>query len=61
MAGLRAAQEGRRPRALSREGLWEVQALMKSSDMFSAQVYKRIDMSKATLYRYVGPTGTKRK
>jgi DNA invertase Pin-like site-specific DNA recombinase len=65
MAGLRAARErgrvGGRPRALSEEDLPQVQALMKDPDVSTAQICERFDVSKATLYRYVGPNGKRRR
>jgi len=65
MAGLRAARErgrvGGRPRALSEEDLPQIQALMKDPDVSTAQICERFEVSKATLYRYVGPDGKRRK
>jgi len=65
MAGLRAARErgrvGGRPRALSEDDLPQVQALMKDPDVSTSQICERFDGSKATLYRYVGPDGKRRK
>jgi len=65
MAGLRAARErgrvGGRPRALSEEDLPQVQALMRQPDVSTRQICERFDISKATLYRYVGPDGTRRR
>lgn len=65
MAGLRAARErgrvGGRPRALSEEDLPEIQALMKDPDVSTSQICERFDVSKATLYRYVGPNGEARR
>ena len=65
MAGLRAARErgrvGGRPRALSEDDMPQVQALMKDPDISTAQICERFDVSKATLYRYVGPDGKRRK
>ena len=65
MAGLRAARErgrvGGRPRALSEEDLPQVQALMKDPGVSTAQICERFDISKATLYRYVGPNGKQRR
>jgi DNA invertase Pin-like site-specific DNA recombinase len=64
MAGLRAARErgrvGGRPRALSEEDLPQVQALMRQPDVSTRQICERFGISKATLYRYVGPDGTRR-
>ena len=64
MAGLRAARaRGRvsgRPRALSEEDMPQVQALMKDPDVSTAQICERFDVSKATLYRYIGPDGERR-
>jgi DNA invertase Pin-like site-specific DNA recombinase len=65
MAGLRAARErgrvGGRPRALSDEDLPQVLALMRQPDVSTRQICERFDISKATLYRYVGPDGTRRR
>jgi DNA invertase Pin-like site-specific DNA recombinase len=65
MAGLRAARErgrvGGRPRALSEEDLPQVQALMRQPDVSTRQICERFDISKATLYRYVGPDGDRRR
>jgi DNA invertase Pin-like site-specific DNA recombinase len=65
MAGLRAARErgrvGGRPRALSEKDLPQVQALMRQPDVSTRQICERFDISKATLYRYVGPDGTRRR
>jgi DNA invertase Pin-like site-specific DNA recombinase len=65
MAGLRAARErgrvGGRPRALSEEDIPELQALMKDEGVSTQQICERFDVSKATLYRYVGPDGERRR
>ncbi len=65
MAGLCAARErgrvGGRPRALSEEDMPQVQALMKDPDASTSQICERFDVSKATLYRYVGPNGKRRR
>lgn len=65
MAGLRAARKrgrvGGRPRALSEEDIPELQALMKDPDVSTKQICERFDVSKATLYRYVGPDGERRR
>jgi len=65
MAGLRAARErgrvGGRPRALSEEDLPQVQALMRDPAVPTRQICERFDISKATLYRYVGPDGARRR
>ena len=64
MAGLRAARSrgrtGGRPRALSEEDLPEVQALMRDPDVPVRRICERFEISKATLYRYVGPDGGRR-
>ena len=64
MAGLRAARArgrtGGRPRALSEEDLPEVQALMRDPDVPVRRICERFEISKATLYRYVGPDGKRR-
>ena len=65
MAGLRAARKqgrvGGRPRALSEEDIPELQALMKDEGVSTQQICDRFDVSKATLYRYVGPDGERRR
>jgi DNA invertase Pin-like site-specific DNA recombinase len=65
MAGLRAARErgrvGGPPRALSEEDLPQVQALMRQPDVSKRQICERFGISKATLYRYVGPSGERRR
>ena len=64
MAGLRAARArgrtGGRPRALSEEDLPELQALMRDPDVPVRRICERFEISKATLYRYVGPDGERR-
>jgi DNA invertase Pin-like site-specific DNA recombinase len=65
MAGLRAARErgrvGGRPRALEEEDIPQVQALMKDDSISTADICERFGISKATLYRYVGPEGERRR
>ena len=65
MAGLRAARArgrvGGRPRALSKEDLPQVQTLMENPDISTRQICERFEISKATLYRYVGPNGERRR
>jgi len=65
MAGLRAARArgrvGGRPRALSEEELPQVQTLMENPDISTQQICERFEISKATLYRYVGPNGERRR
>lgn len=65
MAGLRAARErgrvGGRPRALDEEDIPELQALMKDEGISTQQICDRFEISKATLYRYVGPDGERRR
>jgi len=65
MAGLRAARKqgrvGGRSRALSEEDIPELQALMKDSGVSTRQICERFDVSNATLYRYVGPDGERRR
>jgi DNA invertase Pin-like site-specific DNA recombinase len=64
MAGLRAARArgrtGGRPRALSDEDLPQVQALMRDPDVSTRKICERFEISRATLYRYVGPDGQRR-
>jgi DNA invertase Pin-like site-specific DNA recombinase len=64
MAGLRAARArgrtGGRPRALSEEDLPELQALMRDPEVPVRRICERFGISKATLYRYVGPNGERR-
>ena len=65
VAGLRAARErgrvGGRPRALSEEDIPELQALMKDPDVSTQQICDRFGVLKATLYKYVGPDGERRR
>jgi DNA invertase Pin-like site-specific DNA recombinase len=65
MAGLRAARAqgrvGGRPPALTEEDIPQVQALMREPEVSTRQICERFDISKATLYRYVGPDGERRK
>ena len=65
MAGLRAARErgrvGGRPRALDEEDIPALQALMKDPDVSTSDICERFGISKATLYRYVGPDGERRR
>ncbi len=65
MAGLKAARErgrvGGRPPALDEEDIPQVQAMMKDSDVSTADICERFDISRATLYRYVGPDGERRR
>lgn len=65
MAGLRAARErgrvGGRPRALTDDDIPQLQALMRDPDVSTRQICERFDVSKATLYRYVGPDGERRR
>jgi len=65
MAGLRAARErgrvGGRPRALDEEDIPELQALMKDPNVSTSDICERFGISKATLYRYVGPDGERRR
>jgi DNA invertase Pin-like site-specific DNA recombinase len=52
---------GGRPRALNGENLPQVQGLMCDLGVSTRQIYERFDISKATLYRYVGPGGERRR
>ena len=65
MAGLRAARArgrtGGRPRALEDDDLPQVQALMRDPGVSTRQICERFDISKATLYRYIGPDGERRR
>ena len=65
MAGLKAARErgriGGRPRALDEEDIPQVQSLMQNEDVSTKQICDRFEISKATLYRYVGPDGARRR
>jgi DNA invertase Pin-like site-specific DNA recombinase len=65
MAGLKAARErgrvGGRPRALDGKDIPELQALMKDPDVSTADICERFGISKATLYRYIGPNGERRR
>jgi DNA invertase Pin-like site-specific DNA recombinase len=65
MAGLKAARErgrvGGRPRALDEDEIPQIQSLMQNPDVSTAQICERFGISKATLYRYVGPNGGRRR
>jgi DNA invertase Pin-like site-specific DNA recombinase len=57
LAGLAAAREkgdvGGRPRSLTNEDLSAAKALLKDSDLSVAEIARRLNVSPATLYRYV--------
>lgn len=61
MAGLKAAHErergGGKPPALGEEEISRVQAMMKDSDISTVDICEPFDISRATLYRYVGTNG----
>jgi len=62
--GLRSAvEEGRvgRPRTLSEEDIPQVQALMRDPNISTSDICDRFDMSRTTLYDYVGPDGERRR
>lgn len=65
MAGLKAARErgntGGRPPALSEEDMPQIQALMRDDTVTTADICERFDISRPTLYRYVGPDGERRR
>ncbi|MBB4070609.1 DNA invertase Pin-like site-specific DNA recombinase [Salinibacter ruber] len=65
MAGLRAARErgrvGGRPPALDEEEIPEVQAMMRDEEVSTSDICERFEISRATLYRYVGPDGQRRR
>jgi DNA invertase Pin-like site-specific DNA recombinase len=65
MAGLKAARDrgrvGGRPPALDEEDIPQVQAMMKDPDVSTADICERFGISRATLYRYVGPNGERRR
>jgi DNA invertase Pin-like site-specific DNA recombinase len=65
MAGLKAARErgrtGGRPPALDEDDIPQIQSLMQNSDVSTKQICERFNISKATLYRYVGPDGKRRR
>ena len=52
---------GGRPCALEDDDLPQIQALMRDSGVSTRQICERLDISKATLYRYVGPDGERRR
>ena len=43
------------PRALDEHDIPHIQSLMQNNNVSTAQICKRLGVSKATLYRYVGP------
>ena len=49
------------PRALPDEEIPLAQALMRDPDVSTRQICERLEISKATLYRYVGPDGERRR
>lgn len=65
MAGLKAARErgrvGGRPPALDEKEIPQVQAMMKDEEVTTSDICERFDISRATLYRYVGPNGDRRR
>ena len=65
MAGLKAAREqgrvGGRPPALDEEEIPQVQALMQDEEVSTSDICERYGISRATLYRYVGPDGERRR
>jgi predicted transcriptional regulator len=46
---------------LSEEDIPELQVLMKDPDVLTADICEQFGVSKATLYRYVGPEGERRR
>ena len=65
MAGLKAARErgrtGGRPPKLDEEDIPQIQSLMQNPDVSTKRICERFEISKATLYRYVGPNGERRR
>jgi DNA invertase Pin-like site-specific DNA recombinase len=65
MAGLKAARErgrvGGRPPALDEDEIPQVQAMMRDEEVSTADICERFEISRATLYRYVGPNGKRRR
>ena len=65
MAGLKAARErgrvGGRPPALAEDEIPQVQAMMRDEEGSTADICERFEISRATLYRYVGPNGKRRR
>lgn len=65
MAGLKAARErgcvGGRPFALDEDEIPQVQAMMRDKEISTSDICERFDISRATLYRYVGPEGQRRR
>jgi DNA invertase Pin-like site-specific DNA recombinase len=56
-----ARWRGSKPRALDEEDIPQVQSLMQNPDVSTAQICERFEISKATLYCYVGPDGKRRR
>lgn len=52
---------GGRPPALKEEDISKVQELMRDPEVLTTWICEHFDISKATLYRYVGPDGKRRK
>ncbi len=65
MAGLKAARErgrvGGRPPALDEDEIPQVQAMMRDEEISTSDICERFGISRATLYRYVGPSGERRR
>jgi DNA invertase Pin-like site-specific DNA recombinase len=59
MTSLKAAtgqgRIGGPPRTLDEEDIPDIQSLMQNDKVSTAQTCKRLGISNATLYRYVGP------
>jgi len=62
--GIRAAkEEGRmgRPSAFTEEEIRQIQVLMRDDSVGTAEIARRFDVSTTTIYRYVSPSGERRK
>ena len=59
--GLQAARRSGtalgRPRAITKEDLSHIQTLMRDEDVTTRSICERFDISRRTLYNYVGPEG----
>lgn len=53
-------KRGGRPRAIHEDDIPGLQVLMRDPDVSPSEICARFDVSRSTLYRYVGPDGERR-